>query len=63
VDAGEMLKAVRARGVDYLPGEGCYFDGTGKNELRLSFSYAPEDKIAEGIQMIAEEIRRAQRPS
>lgn len=63
VDAGEMLMVVRARGVDYLPGEGCYFDGTGKNELRLSFSYAPEDKIAEGIQTIAEEIRRAQRPS
>lgn len=57
LDAREMDAAVRAKGVDYLPGAACFFDGSGKNTLRLAFSYAPEDKLATGIQAIAECVR------
>ncbi|MCW1969945.1 MAG: PLP-dependent aminotransferase family protein, partial [Anaerolineae bacterium] len=55
--AREMDAAVRPHGVDYLPGAACFFDGSGKNTLRLAFSYAPEDKLATGIQAIAECVR------
>ena len=57
IDVTEMIASVRARGVDYLPGNACFFDGSGKNCIRLAFSYAPEDKLAEGIRVIAGEIR------
>jgi 2-aminoadipate transaminase len=57
MDAREMDAAVRAKGVDYLPGAACFFDGSGNNTLRLAFSYAAEDKLAEGIQAIAECVR------
>ncbi len=59
IDAGALLKDVRARGVDYLPGAFCTPDGSLGNCLRLAFSYAPEDKIAEGIKVIADCVRDA----
>ncbi len=57
IDVTEMIASVRARGVDYLPGNACFFDGSGKNNIRLAFSYAAEDSLAEGIRIIAGEIR------
>ncbi len=63
MDAREMDAAVRAKGVDYLPGAACFFDGSGNNTLRLAFSYAAEDKLAEGIQAIADCVRERVRRS
>ena len=57
IDASEMIASVRERGVDYLPGNACFFDGSGKNTIRLAFSYASADKLTEGIRIIAEEVR------
>jgi 2-aminoadipate transaminase len=56
MDAGELLEQTNKRGVDFLPGKFCYHDASAKNKVRLAFSYAPENKIAEGIRIIAEEI-------
>lgn len=57
LDAGRMLPQARERGVEYLPGATCYEDGQGKNQLRLSFSFADEAQIEEGIRILGEIVR------
>jgi 2-aminoadipate transaminase len=54
IDTTAMLSQARERGVDYLAGATCYMDGSGKNQLRLSFSFTTEDQIEEGIRIIGE---------
>jgi DNA-binding transcriptional MocR family regulator len=54
IDAARMLPQVRERGVDYLAGNTCYSDGTGANQIRLSFSFTNEEQIEQGIQIIGE---------
>jgi 2-aminoadipate transaminase len=54
LDTTRMLPQVRELGVDYLPGPECFFDGSGANQLRLSFSFAEDDRIEPGIRVIGE---------
>lgn len=54
LDSGELLaKALRAR-VAYVPGRAFYADGTGAQELRLSFCFPPPERIREGVRRLAE---------
>jgi 2-aminoadipate transaminase len=57
IDAGQMLPHARERGVEYLPGATCYTDGRGKNQIRLSYSFARDAQIGEGIRIMADVIR------
>lgn len=57
IDAGRMLPHARERGVEYLPGATCYTDGRGTNQIRLSFSFARDEQIGEGIRILADVIR------
>lgn len=57
IDAGDLLPRARERGVEYLPGATCYTDGRGKNQIRLSFSFATDDQIDDGIRILGEVIR------
>lgn len=59
IDAATMLAKTRVRGVDYLAGAFCFPDARGKNNIRLAFSYAPLDKIPEGIRILAECVRES----
>ncbi|HVP06714.1 MAG TPA: PLP-dependent aminotransferase family protein [Candidatus Acidoferrum sp.] len=53
MDSAEMLKdAVEAR-VAYVVGTCFYADGSGRNELRLNYSYPTEDQIVEGIKRLS----------
>ncbi|MDQ2682236.1 MAG: PLP-dependent aminotransferase family protein, partial [Chloroflexota bacterium] len=63
VDAGPMLAQARERGFEYLPGAACFFDGRGANHIRLSFSFAHDDVIDDGIRMLGELIRTELRES
>ena len=54
LDAGSMLPHARELGIEYLPGSVCYFDHRGKNEIRLSFSFAHDDVIDEGIRRLGD---------
>lgn len=54
IDTVRMLPQAKERGVEYLPGAGCYVDGGGRNQLRLSFSFASDDQIEPGIKTIGE---------
>jgi 2-aminoadipate transaminase len=54
IDATRLLPQAKERGVEYLPGDTCYVDGSGKNQMRLSFSFARDEQIEPGIQIIGE---------
>jgi 2-aminoadipate transaminase len=50
--AAAVLAKGRECGVTALSGVGCYANGHGANEMRLAFSYQPEDKLIEGIRRL-----------
>lgn len=54
LDSGAMLQQAREMGIEFLPGAACYFDGEGANRIRLSFSFARDDVIEEGIRRLAD---------
>jgi 2-aminoadipate transaminase len=56
-DSVAMLPEARAHGVEFLPGTGCYFDGSGRSNIRLSFSFSDEDAIRRGVKILAGIIR------
>ena len=57
IDTGPMLAQARRMGIEYLPGSACYFDHHGRNHMRLSFSFARDEVIEEGIKRLAELIK------
>jgi 2-aminoadipate transaminase len=57
VDATRALAKCRERGVEFLPGTACYFDGTGKNNIRLSFSYVSDEETVKGLQILSEVLQ------
>ncbi|HKZ27997.1 MAG TPA: PLP-dependent aminotransferase family protein [Rubrobacteraceae bacterium] len=57
VDANTMLPQAVAHNVAYVPGEGFYASGEGKNCMRLSFSFAEPEDIRRGIESLATVIR------
>ncbi len=59
VDTGEMLRsALEEEAVAYVPGQPFHADGSGRNTMRLNFSYPPEDDIREGIAGLCRVVRR-----
>ena len=53
LSAAELLPACLEKNVAFVPGEEFYLNGAGKNTLRLSFSNASPERIAEGIRRLA----------
>ncbi len=49
MDAGEVLKMAIERKVAFVPGQSFHPDGSGKNTMRLNFSYSNPETIREGI--------------
>ncbi|MGI8686960.1 MAG: PLP-dependent aminotransferase family protein [Thermomicrobiales bacterium] len=56
-DSVDMLPEARAHGVDFLPGTGCFFDGNGRRNIRLSYSFADDEAIRRGVKILAGIIR------
>ncbi|MGI8661453.1 MAG: PLP-dependent aminotransferase family protein, partial [Thermoleophilaceae bacterium] len=46
-----------AENVAFVPGEGAFVDGRGRNAMRLNFSASGGDHIREGIRRIGEVIK------
>ncbi len=61
IDPARAREEALARGVAYLPGPACYSSGRGANQLRLAFSYLPEDQIRAGIARLGEALAAARR--
>jgi 2-aminoadipate transaminase len=57
LDATAMLPRAIARNVAYVPGEGFYAGGAGKNHMRLNFSFVKPERIRRGIELLSEVIR------
>jgi 2-aminoadipate transaminase len=57
IDTGELLaRAIERHQVAFVPGEAAFLDGQGRNSMRLNFSGAREDVIAEGVARIGAAI-------
>lgn len=54
IDTTRMHAQVQELGVEYLPGPVSFADGSGRNQMRLSFSFVEDDRIHQGIQVIGE---------
>lgn len=54
-----LLGAAAERGVSFLPGRACFVDEPGAEFVRLNFSYAPEDRLRDGVRRLAAAIRAA----
>lgn len=57
VDTTKMLPQARERGVEYLPGATCFVGEIGANNMRLSYSFARDEQIEQGIQILSEVIK------
>jgi 2-aminoadipate transaminase len=57
LDATAMLPRAVAKNVAYVPGEGFFADGTGKNCMRLNFSFVEPERIRRGVEILAEVVR------
>lgn len=60
MDASAMLPKAITKNVAYVPGEGFYANGEGKNCMRLNFSFVKPDRIRRGIELLAEVVRERQ---
>lgn len=58
MDTMEMLTEAAASKVVYVVGTGFFADGSGRNAMRLNYSYPTEEKIVEGVQRLAQVIRK-----
>lgn len=52
VEANALLKRALVRKVAFVPGDDFHLDGSGRNTLRLNFSNARPDMIAEGVRRL-----------
>jgi len=57
MDSLEILKEAIGLKVAYVIGSGFYYDGSGKNEMRLNYSYPTEVQIDQGIERLSRLIR------
>jgi 2-aminoadipate transaminase len=53
MDSKAMMPRAIASRVAYVPGTGFYADGTGRQHLRLNFSFPPPERIREGVRRLA----------
>ena len=58
-DSQNLLPEAAREGVLYTPGVLFYTDGSGRNQLRLSFSEVPPQRIDEGVQRLSKVIGAA----
>ena len=57
-DAAELFQMAIKENVAFVTGDAFHCDGSGKNTLRINFSYMPEDKAEEGVKRLAAAIRK-----
>lgn len=57
LDSTRVLQGCRERNVEVLPGTANFFDGSGRSNIRLAFSYVTDDETARGMQILSEVIQ------
>ena len=59
LDAGELFKDAIKEKVAYVVGSAFYADGSGKNTMRLNFSYPSDELVEEGTRRLARVLGKA----
>ena len=54
IDTVEMAKAAMDRGVAFVPGPPFYADGSGRDALRLAYSWETPERNYEGAKLLAQ---------
>lgn len=62
MDSGTMIRDAAEAKVIYVVGKAFHCDGSGKNTMRLNFSYPTEKQIVEGIKRLAWLVGKYVRP-
>ncbi len=57
IDASELLKVALKNNVAFVIGQVFHCDGSGKNTMRINFSYASIEMIKEGVKRLADSIK------
>jgi len=57
-DAADLFKLAIEENVAFIVGEAFHCDGSGKNTLRINFSYMPEARAEEGVRRLAAAVRK-----
>jgi 2-aminoadipate transaminase len=57
-DAKDLFQLAIKEDVAFVTGESFHCDGSGKNTLRINFSYMPEERAEEGVRRLAAAIRK-----
>lgn len=57
IDTKVMLKKALEKGVAYVPGYAFYVNGSGRNTMRLNFSYPSREEIKKGVSILAQVIK------
>ena len=57
-DTRELFDLAIKENVAFVTGEAFHSDGSGKNTMRLNFSFATDEKIVEGVKRLANAIRQ-----
>ena len=52
-----MFETAIKNNVAYVMGSAFYPDGSGKNTMRLNFSYSSKEQIVEGLKRLAQTIK------
>lgn len=55
-DTSDLFKIALKENVTFVIGEAFHCDGSGKNTMRINFSYMDNDKIEEGVKRLAKSI-------
>lgn len=58
IDTMKMLDKSLASGVAYVPGSSFFHDGSGRNTMRLNYSFPSEEQISRGIEILGNVIKR-----
>lgn len=57
IDTTKMLQKALERGVAYVPGASFYYDYSGRNTMRLNFSFPTKEQLVEGIRILGKVIK------
>ncbi|MCH4814307.1 MAG: PLP-dependent aminotransferase family protein [Saccharolobus sp.] len=58
IDTTKMLEKALQRGVAYVPGSSFYADYSGKNTMRINFSFPKKQELVEGIRRLGDTIKQ-----
>jgi 2-aminoadipate transaminase len=57
IDTVKMLSKALNRGVAYVPGSSFYYDYSGRNTMRINFSFPNEEQINNGIKILGQVVK------